>query len=183
MPGINAAGMAIVPIEADGIPAYGFYFLGAHSGLENRQCGFGLGLLFAGCPAFGFPPFHAGRARASGTQPRKRPVARVAIFPFNLYSRTLRLVDPDMPWIDGVVRKFYFWSGCFTRDVFRNDADAFVAHTFVLHLNPVFRIYSPLPQSKGLQEQGDRSTQRDSSHERGMLFFHRLVRNRMQKSK
>lgn len=175
--------MAIVPVETDGISSYGFYFLGAHGGLENRQCGFGLGLLFAGCPAFGFPTFHAGRAWAGGPQPRKRPMAGVAIFPFNLDAGTLRLVDADMPGIDSVARKFSLWTGCLARDIFRNDADAFVAHTFVLHRNPVFRIYSPPPQSKGLQEQGDRSTQRDSSHERGMLFFHRLVRNRMQKSK
>jgi hypothetical protein len=182
MPGIDAAGVAVVPSEADGISSYSLYFVGAHRGLENRERGFWFGLLLTGYSSFGFPFLHAGGARAGCAQPCKCPMAGVAIFPFNLDPRTLRLVDADVQGIDGAARKFYVWTGCFAGEIFRNDADAFVAHTFVLHLNPARCIYSPPPISNGLQRQGDRPTNRDSSHEGGVLLFHRLVRKRMQKS-
>jgi hypothetical protein len=126
--------MAIVPIKADGISSYGFHFVGAHGGLENWQCGFGLGLLFAGYPTFNFAFFYAGRARASSTQPCKCEMAAVAILPFNLDAGTIRLIDADVAGINGVARKLSMWTGRFARDIFRNNPDAFVAHTLVLHL-------------------------------------------------
>jgi len=102
MPGINAAGVAIVPIEADGISSDGVHLVGSHSGLENRQWCFRFGLLFAGRSPFRFAFLHACGAWARGTQPCKGPVAGVAILPYNLDARTFRLVDADMLGIDGV---------------------------------------------------------------------------------
>ena len=128
--------MAIVPIEADGISSDRVDFVGSHGGLENRQRGFWLRLLFARCsrPSASRSSTQVAHGHAARNQ-AKRPVAGVAIFPYNLDARTLRLVDADMLGIDGVARKFFFRARGFARGIFRKNADAFVAHTFVLHLS------------------------------------------------
>ncbi len=150
MPGIYAAGVAIAPVEADRISSDGVHLVGSYRGLENRQCGFGFGLLFARRSSFRFAFLHAGGAWARGTQPCKGPVAGVAILPYNLDARTFRLVNADMLGIDGFAWKLVFWTGPFARDVFRDDADAFVAHNLFLHLNATRRLCTPPLKAKRL---------------------------------
>ncbi len=175
--------MAIVPIEADGISTDRVDFVGSHRRFEDRQCCFRFGLLLSWRPAFRFAFFNAGGAGAGGTQPGKGPVAGVAIFPDNFDPSAICLVDADMLGIDGFARKFFLCAGGFAGDIVRKNADAFVAHIVVLHLNSMGCLCSPPLKSEQLQCQRDRTAANNDSDKRYALFLHYLVGNRVQQRK
>ena len=127
--------MAIVPVEADGIAPDRVYVVGAYGGFEHGKRSFRLRLWLTRLAPSGFAFFHAGRARARCTQPEKRPVAGVAILPYYFDASAFCLVDADMLRVDGFARKFLLWTCGFARYIFRNNANAFMAHTLFLHLN------------------------------------------------
>jgi hypothetical protein len=151
MPGINAAGVAIVPIEADGISPYGMNVVRSDCGFKYRKRCCRLRLLLAWRASLGFAFFYAGCAWARGTQPGKRPAARVAIFPYDFDASSLRLVDADVLRVDGLARKFNLGTRGLARYIFRKDADAFVAHTLFLHLNAARCLSIPPFEAKRLQ--------------------------------
>lgn len=143
--------MAIVPIEADGISPYGVYVVGPYGRFKHRERCCWLRLLLARFAPVGFAFFHAGCARARCTQPGKGPVAGVAILPYYFDARPLRLVDADVLRVNGFAGKFLLRARGLACDVFRNYADAFVAHTLFLHLNATRCPRSPPLKAKRLQ--------------------------------
>ena len=104
MPGIDSTGMAIVPVEADGIAPDRVCFVGAYGRFEQGKRGFGLGLLLSRLASGGFSFFNAQRARARRTQPCEGPLAGVSVFPDDLHASPFRLVDADSLRINGFAR-------------------------------------------------------------------------------
>lgn len=88
VPGINPAGMSVIPVEAQGIPAYRLHFSGLHRFLVHRQQLRGLFHRLAGLPSRLLAFFIAGSAWARVPKPLKTVLGPVTVIPFNVHSGT-----------------------------------------------------------------------------------------------
>lgn len=185
MPGINSAGVSIVPIEADGVASDCMYFVGTRGRLKDGKRCFRLRFRLARLASIGFAFFHAFRARAGRPQPGKSPMARVAVLPDDFYASAVALVDANVLRIDGFARQLLLLPSRFAGYIFRDNTDALMAHTLVLHLNLTRWIGARPPplKTKRLQAESHGGTRYNRRHERRVLLFYCLIRNRMQKHK
>src|SRR5665213_175117 len=135
MPGVNSAGVAIVPIEADGITPDRPHLVRTRSGLEHWQRCFRLRLRLTRFSAGGLTLFDTGGARAGIAQPGKSPLAGMAVFPGNFNASAFRLIYPDVLGLDGLMGQLpLLLSGGFPGDMLRHDADPLMTHNFpVVH--------------------------------------------------
>jgi len=135
VPGVDAAGVAVFPMELDGVAADGLGAGGAGWGLVHLQQlrGFGLGL--AGLAALNLALFDAGGAGAGVAQPGEVPMAAVAVFPVDFHAGALGLEDANFAG-----RKSLFAeraSACFFALLallffLAEKANSLVAHTSIL---------------------------------------------------
>lgn len=132
VPGINPAGMAIVPIETNGISSDRVGIVWPYWRFVYGQSGFRFRSRLTWLAARGFAFIDTGRARASVPQPLKRPVTCMSIRPLYGHAGTASFVHLNMPWPNGITLQISFFC-CLSRYIFRGDANAFVAHTTFLH--------------------------------------------------
>ena len=93
VPGVDAAGVAVLPVELDGVAAYGVGAGGARGGLVHLQELFWFRLGVARLAVLLLPLFDAGGAGAGVAQPGEVPVAAVAVFPIDLHAGAFGLED------------------------------------------------------------------------------------------
>ncbi len=105
IPGIDSAGVPIVPLKADRVVAHRAGRFWPRRSLIHRQQSCRLPLRYPGLTPIRIALLMAGRAGTSQPQPRKVPVARVPIFPVDFQALSGGLLDAHLRWRHHVARQ------------------------------------------------------------------------------
>src|SRR5450432_722793 len=133
VPSVNAAGVAVVPVEADRVAADGGHNVRAGRGFVHRQqihrLRFGLTRWAARVVAF----LVAGGAGAGFPKPPETPGAAVAVLPVDLHAGALGLEHPDPCGVGGIAGQCLLLALDLAAHFGGADEpDAFVAHVCIL---------------------------------------------------